>query len=92
MSPTDEIRWINKLASKYGKKKLSKYHQWVLGGCKGPHPMRSKLLKRSDFVGPCPKTKVTLEEVVRLKKKVESLKKKVRKLEAKIIRAQQELR
>lgn len=38
MSPTDEIRYINKLAAKRGRKNLSPYQRWVLGGCRGPNP------------------------------------------------------
>lgn len=62
MSPLDEIRHINKL-KKQGKQ-LSPYQQWVLGGCKGPHPSRRPKYdakgrqQKSMF---CPGTKLTTE-------------------------------
>jgi len=104
VSPTDEIRYINKLAAKHGKKNLSPYHKWVLGGCKGPRPKmvyrkrRKPIvvdLRTKGFDKPCPRTKVTTKhyrEVVRLKEENVRLRDQIRVLEAKIRRAQAELR
>lgn len=101
MSPTDEIRWINKLAAKHGKKNLSKYHQWVLGGCKGPHPMMRKEKKKPKrakailAMGPCPKTKVSTKhyrQIVALKEANVRLRDRIRVLEAKVKRARSELK
>jgi hypothetical protein len=102
MSPGDEIRWINKLAAKRGKKNLSPYHKWVLGGCKGPKPRFGARKRKSKRLavdlrtkGPCPRTKVSgkhYREVVKLRGQIVRLQDEVRVLRAKIKRAQSELR
>ncbi len=67
MSPTDEIRYINKLAAKKGVKGLSAYQKWVYGGCRGPNPRRMRKPK-----GRCPKT-VEFEPIVLTRKEIVSL-------------------
>jgi len=65
MSPGDEIRYINRL-KKQGKK-LTPYQQWVLGGCRGPHPSRRvKLDKhgRAQRVMFCPGTRLSQKHYV----------------------------
>jgi hypothetical protein len=66
MSPLDEIRYINKLAAKKGgKKNLSRYQKWVLGGCKGKNPAVWRKIKKGGGLR-CPKTKPSVAELAEM--------------------------
>lgn len=69
MSPSDEIRYINRKAATQGVKGLSPYQRWVYRGCKGPSPRGRRQVPK----GKCPKVKETLtltrKQIVELRKR-----------------------